>query len=52
MFIFEDFGNGQTKRTFIGNETMQNAMKSGQLEGTKQILDKLVAVVAGLTQAK
>ena len=50
--IFEDLGNGQTKLTFIGNETMQNAMKSGQLEDTKKILDKLAAVVAGLTQAK
>ena len=52
VILFEDIGNGQTKLTFIGNETMQNAMKSGQLEGTKQILDKLAAVVAGLTQAK
>jgi len=30
---------------------MQNAIESGQLEGWKQILDKLAAVVAGLTQA-
>jgi hypothetical protein len=52
MILFEDIGNGQTKLTFIGNETMPIAMKSGQLEGTKETLDKLAAVVAGLTQAK
>ena len=27
VILFEDIGNGQTKLTFIGNETMQNAMK-------------------------
>ncbi len=52
VILFEDLGNGQTKLTFIGNETMQNAIDSGQLEGTKQILDKVAAVVAGLVQAK
>ena len=52
MVIFEDFGNGQTKLTYIGNETMENAKNSGQLEGWKQILDKVAAVVAGLGQAK
>jgi uncharacterized protein YndB with AHSA1/START domain len=52
VILFEDIGNGQTKRTFIGNETMQNAMKSGQLEGMKEILDKLAAVVEELAQAK
>jgi uncharacterized protein YndB with AHSA1/START domain len=52
VILFEDLGNGQTKLTFIGNEAMQDAIKSGQLEGTKQILDKLAAVVAGLAQAK
>src|SRR5690349_21867017 len=50
--IFEDLGNGQTKLTFIGNEPMESAKNSGQLEGWNQILDKLAAVVAGLTQAK
>ncbi|HEY2495674.1 MAG TPA: SRPBCC domain-containing protein [Candidatus Angelobacter sp.] len=50
--LFEDLGNGRTKLTFIGNETMQNAIKSGQLEGMKEILDKLAEVVAGLTQTK
>src|SRR5467141_701703 len=52
VVIFEDFGNGQTKLTFIGNETMENAKNSGQLEGWNQILDKVAAVVAGLAQAK
>ena len=52
VILFEDIGNGQTKLTFIGNETMQNAIKSGQLEGWAEQLDKLAAVVAGLTQAK
>jgi hypothetical protein len=50
--IFEDLGNGQTKLTFIGNEPMESAKNSGQLEGWNQILDKLSAVVAGLAQAK
>ena len=52
VILFEDFGNGQTKVTFIGNETMENAKISGQLEGWNQILDKVAAVVAGLAQAK
>jgi uncharacterized protein YndB with AHSA1/START domain len=52
VILFEDLGNGQTKLTFIGNETMQNAIESGQLEGTKQILDKLAAVVEELAQTK
>ena len=49
---FEDLGNGQTRLTFIGNETMENAKNSGQVEGWNQILDKFAAVVAGLGQAK
>lgn len=52
VILFEDIGNGQTKLTFIGNESMQNAMKSGQLEGMKQILDKAAAVVAKLAQGE
>ncbi|HEY1939102.1 MAG TPA: SRPBCC domain-containing protein [Candidatus Angelobacter sp.] len=52
VILFEDLGNGQTKLTFIGNETMQNAIQTGQLEGMKEILDKVAAVVAGLTQTK
>ena len=50
--LFEDLGNGQTKLTFIGNETMENATKSGQAEGWNQILDKVARVVAELAHAK
>ena len=50
--IFEDLGNGQTKLTFIGNEPMESAKNSGQLDGWKQILDKLAAVVEELAQAE
>ena len=52
VILFEDIGNGQTKLTFIGNEPMESAKNSGQLEGWNQILDKVAAVVAGLAQAK
>ena len=52
VILFEDLGNGRTKVTLIGNETMQDAIRSGQLEGTKQILDKAAAVIAELVQAK
>ncbi|PYU02225.1 MAG: ATPase, partial [Acidobacteria bacterium] len=52
VVIFEDFGNGQTKLTLIGNETMENAKNSGQVEGWNQILDKVAGVVAGLAQPK
>ena len=51
VVLFEDIGNGQTKLTFIGNETMQNAIQSGQLEGWKETLDKVAAVVAELALA-
>lgn len=47
VILFEDTGNGQTKLTFIGNEPMQNALESGQLEGWKEQLDKLAAVITG-----
>ncbi len=50
--IFEDLGNGQTKLTFIGNEPMESAKNSGQMEGWNQILDKVAAVVTKLAQAK
>ena len=50
--LFEDIGNGQTKLTFIGNDTMQDAIKSGQLEGWNEQLDKFAAVVEDLAQAK
>ena len=52
VVIFEDFGNGQTKLTFIGNEPMESAKNSGQVEGWNQILDKVAAVVAELAQEK
>lgn len=52
MVLFEDLGNGQTKVTMIGNEPMKNAEETGQLEGTKQILEKFADVVAGLVQGK
>lgn len=48
--IFEDFGEGQTKLTLIGNETMESARNSGQLEGWNQILDKVAEVIAGLVR--
>jgi uncharacterized protein YndB with AHSA1/START domain len=44
--LFEDLGNGQTKLTHIGNEPMESAKNSGQLEGWNQILDKVAAVLA------
>ena len=50
VILFEDLGNGQTRLTFIGNETMQHAAESGQLEGVQQILDKLAAIVKHLAQ--
>lgn len=46
---FEDLGDGRTKITLIGNESMESARASGQLEGNEQILDKLAAVVATLS---
>jgi hypothetical protein len=50
--LFEDIGNGQTKLTFIGNEPMESAKESGQMEGWNQILDKIAAVVAGMAHEK
>ena len=52
VVLFEDLGNGQTKLTFIGNDTMQDAIKSGQLEGWNETLDKVAAVVEDLAQVK
>ena len=46
--LFEDLGDGKTKLTFIGNEPMESAKNSGQLEGWNQILDKMAEVVAGM----
>lgn len=50
--LFEDLGTGQTKLTFIGNESMESAKESGQMEGWNQILEKLATVVAELAPAK
>ena len=50
--LFEDIGNGQTRLTHIGNEPMESAKNSGQLEGWNQILDKIADVLAELVQAK
>jgi uncharacterized protein YndB with AHSA1/START domain len=52
VVTFEDLGKGRTKVTFTGNETMESAKASGQLEGMNQILEKFAAVVAELAQAK
>ena len=49
--LFEDLGNGRTKLTHIGNEPMESAKNSGQLEGWNQILDKIAAVVAEMAPA-
>jgi uncharacterized protein YndB with AHSA1/START domain len=50
--LFEDLGNGKTKLTHIGNESMESAKESGQVEGWNQILDKIEAVIAELATAK
>ncbi|HVH89224.1 MAG TPA: hypothetical protein VM912_21090 [Terriglobales bacterium] len=52
MAGFKVITEGQTKLTFIGNETMENAKNSGQLEGMNQIFDKAAAVIAELARAK
>jgi uncharacterized protein YndB with AHSA1/START domain len=52
VITFEDLGNGRTKLTLIGNESMESAKNSGEVEGWNQVLDKVTAVVAGLAQAK
>jgi uncharacterized protein YndB with AHSA1/START domain len=50
--LFEDLGDGRTKLTITGNEPMESARESGQLEGWNEILGKMAAVVAELAQAK
>jgi len=50
--LFEDLGNGRTKLTFIGNEPMESAKNSGQMEGWNQILDKIAAVLSDMVQTK
>ena len=46
--LFEDLGNGKTKLTFIGNEPMESAVNSGQLEGWNEILGKVADVLAAM----
>jgi uncharacterized protein YndB with AHSA1/START domain len=46
--LFEDLGNGQTRLTHTGNEPMESARNSGQLEGWIETLDKIAAVIAAL----
>jgi uncharacterized protein YndB with AHSA1/START domain len=50
--LFEDLGDGRTRLTFIGNEPMESAKNSGQLEGWNQILDKVAAVIAEAANEK
>jgi uncharacterized protein YndB with AHSA1/START domain len=52
VVTFEDLGDGQTKLTLIGNESMESARNSGQEEGWNQILDKFAEVVAGILKAE
>lgn len=48
IVLFEDLGEGRSKITMIGNEPMESARTSGQLEGAQQMLDKLAAVLSRL----
>jgi uncharacterized protein YndB with AHSA1/START domain len=48
--LFEDLGNGQTKLTFIGNEPMESAKNSGQLEGCRRLGSD--EITANLTPSK
>ncbi len=50
--LFEDLGDGRTKLTFIGNETMEEAQKSGQAEGWNEVLDKFAAVLSGVAETR
>jgi uncharacterized protein YndB with AHSA1/START domain len=52
VITFEDLGNGRTKLTLIGNESMESAKNSGEVEGWNQILDKVAAIVARLAQSE
>lgn len=52
VVTFEDIGNGQTRVTLIGNESMESAKESGQVEGWNEILDKVGAVVSELVQGR
>ena len=52
LTLFEDLGNGQTKLTFIGNDTLEGAKESGQMEGWIEQFDKIAEVVAGIKQER
>lgn len=49
--LFTVLENGQTQLTFVGNESMESAKSSGQLEGWNEIFDKFATLVAKVTQA-
>jgi uncharacterized protein YndB with AHSA1/START domain len=51
--LFEDYGNGQTKLTYIRNDpTATKEEQEGAAAGYAQILDKLEEVIAGLVHAQ
>jgi uncharacterized protein YndB with AHSA1/START domain len=52
VVTFEDLGDGRTRITLIGNESMESAKESGQAEGWYEILDKIAAVIAEVATAK
>ena len=53
VILFEDLGKRPDRNSpLLKMEPMESAKNSGQLEGMNQVLDKVAAVVAGLTQAK
>jgi len=45
VVIFEDFGNGQTKLTMIGNENHGRRKEQRATRGLNQILEKVAAVM-------
>lgn len=45
--LFEDAGGGRTRVTYTGNETMEDAAQSGQLEAMNQSFDKFSEVLRG-----
>jgi len=47
VVILRIFGNGQTKLTMIGNETMEDAKNSGQLEAGIRSSKKLPQLLRG-----
>jgi len=45
VITFEDLGDGKTKLTLTGNEAMESAKNSGEVEGWNQIFDKFAEVL-------